>query len=231
MSAWDEIIIEMWERAIRIALPPAVASVIREASENYVEQALEESSAWSILEAQLNPDLTKPVPGLTKKELEVIQMVQPVQSKSGGSGEIAMLSPKNWDRIKRELEANREYYQWKLQGQGDMQQVIQKIDHALATEMGAARSQPAGQSQQLPGKPADITPSVQGTDVFQSPPSAFSPKTGHGSSASAESPPPKAAETSAQRRARVAKQDMEMMGAKTPEDVKRMTQAGKMQVK
>lgn len=40
-----------------------------------------------------------------------------------------------------------------------------------------------------------------------------------------------APETPASRRARVAKQDMEMMGAKNPEDVKRMTRSGKARVK
>lgn len=243
--------------------------VVKEAMSVWVRRTLDEASAWDVLgqvkilmEQEMeegffdmfkgkkepehsapsgeNPELTTAVKGLDPREVQLIRHFKGnAKAKTGNTGEVVALSPKEWQRIKQEIEKQPDYYDKLLGNVVSAQGLAKKIEDKLALTMGKGPSKMVHPDPKPPpelaGKPTDITPSVQGTEKHGSDPGVTAAQMGGasqlgktgGASPFAKKPTGSAAgappnpvsepkpEDAAARRRRVAAQDAAMMGGKT----------------
>jgi hypothetical protein len=250
MSAWDIIESLVMSQPISLPLGRRELYVVREAHAAWVRRTLDEVSVWDVLEkvqtlSEAPGGMTKAIKGLTPHEAQLIQHFDSnVRSKTGNSGEVIALPPKDWQRIRQEIDANPEYYDNLLGGVVSSQDLSKKIESQLSLAMGkkpaAEPKPPTDVDPELSGDPEEMTPSIQGSDQYRMDEprpdlgqtggdSPFASKAGgHGAPPNPVSAP--APESPEARRRRVAAQDMALMGAKGKGDVDRMTGAGRMKV-
>lgn len=300
MSVWDKIEeklqVSSWRVSIR--LTPRETLVVREALNNWADGVIAEAPAWQVaqlmtevwpwskktqepskLPSQMTGGGEKAVKSLDPKEVEVVRSLVPnAKARQGDTGQVMALPPKEWERIRKEIETKPDYYDKMMGNQVSSGGLAKKIGDQLQLVMGPqgkSKMVDPGQRQDpdLSGLSSDPTavqhgpeqfgnmpppakteqPPTLGTTYKQSEPEnplddfdidfdepqepeTFAPASSAKPKRSRKRAPAPAAagaapETSASRRARVAKQDMEMMGAGGPEDVKRMTRSGKTRVK
>ncbi len=155
MSAWDRIEEAVLSAPVEIRVSPAEALAAREAQRGWAEGIISEASAWAalelVIEADIGGPLTKAVKGLVPHEAQLVKHMSPgAQSKAGMSGEVMALSPKEWLRIKQEIESQPDYYDRILGGASTAREMSKKIGDQISLAMGSVpASQPKLQA--LPG--------------------------------------------------------------------------------
>lgn len=260
MSTWD--LIEQVIMAQPVALPLSRRElfVVKEAHASWVRRTLDESSAWDVLEnikilmesdvdegffdmfkskdkpqpPKQSPEMTTAVKGLDPREVQLIRHFKDnAKAKTGETGEIVALSPKEWMKIKQELEKQPEYYDKLLGNIVSADGLAKKIQNKLDLTMGKGgpskllspdpKPDPA-----LSGNPADPTdiqtgPAMYGNEIPAK-------KTGSAAGAPPNPVSPAGAESPEARKRRVAAQDMQSMGAGNKDDLDKITGSGKVKV-
>ena len=175
-------------------------------------------SAWDKLNEWLNPpsprgiweklerlvEEARTIKGFTPEQAGIMKQLggAGVQTKQGISGTVVSMSPQDWVRVKGELESNREYYDWKLQGQ--MDDLLGKI----RSEVGITPAAPSP-DQRMTGKPSDVTPGTSSPQKFDVKGMEYQGLPGK----TVQQVPQRRSDD--ERRRRVAAQDRAMMGGKT----------------
>jgi hypothetical protein len=248
VSAWKELEEALQAQPVRVKLTQREAFVVQEALGNWANRVLDEASAWDVLEnfrllaewwpfskkstekthpiANMTGGGQKAVKGLDPREVQLVRtFASNAKSKSGETGEIMALPPKEWQRIKQEIESQPDYYDQMLGNVISASGLVKKIEDQLRGEMGGAataKKEPIDPGPGMDGKPDDVTPAIHGSDQFNVDP------TGVPAGSPAKKPPRKRAPTPTappagapsagdpvSRRKRVAAQDAQMMGGKT----------------
>lgn len=199
MSVWDKIEEAVQGQPVEIRFTLRELRTVNEARDSWVDRVLEDASAWTVLRLMIEaqPELTKAVKGLVPHEAQLIKhLSRGAQSKTGSTGEVMALAPKEWLRIKQEIDSQPDYYDRMLGGVSTASDISKKIGDQLRLAMGSVpASQPKPKTLPGPefsGKPADPTPIE--------PRSPFSSAGG---------------DVDIDRRRRVAAQDAALMGGKT----------------
>lgn len=199
MSSWTLLERALGAARLPVKVEMNEAAMIQEVIANIaLRQISEGHNAWAmarlVLEAS-SPELQTYVSGIDDDEERVISDIeqntnsefgrraqQPgfmgkaasmgMTKKKGGSGTVIGLSPKMWQMVRQELEANIEYYASKFGGgqSGDAREMgqakervyslIKKIEAKLQGAMGAAAPKTAAPTPAIPGKPSDMTPAA-----------------------------------------------------------------------
>ena len=254
MSTWDKIEEALGAQTVGVRLTEREAFVVQEALETWADKVIAEASAWDVLanfgllsewwpfgqkksaeQPATRSNMTgggeKAVKGLDPREVELVRtFASNAKSRTGNTGEIMALPPKEWQRIKQEIEAQPDYYDKLLGNVISASGLVKKIEDQLRGVMGAAASakkEPIDPGPGMDGAPEEMTPAIHGsaqysTDDFgkpagEAPPPAVKPKSSRKKVAAPTAPPAGApsADDPVSRRKRVAAQDAEMMGGKT----------------
>ncbi len=196
MSTWDVIEGVIMAQPVVLPLTQRELQVVQEAYAAWVRDTLDEASAWDIL-ARIElleeaDEMTAAVKGLDPKEVNLVRHFKAnAKSRTGNTGEVMALTPKEWQRIKQEIEANPEYYDKLLGTEVSAGGLASKIGDQLKLSTGIGM----GPSKLMHPEVQPQPPPVQkGTPFAKTTPSAQSPE---------------------ERRRRVAAQDAAMMGGQT----------------
>jgi len=258
VSTWELIEQAIMAQPVALPLSRRELYVVKEAHAAWVRRTLDEASAWDVLEnikilmesdvdegffdmfkgkqqsppAKQSPEMTTAVKGLDAREVNLIRQFKGnAKSKTGETGEIVALSPKEWMKIKQELEKQPEYYDKLLGNIVSADGLAKKIQSKLDLTMGKGGpsklvSPDPKPDPSLGGNPADPTDvqtgaAMYGNDVPLKGPAAGAPPRPV-TSAGPESPEA--------RKRRVAAQDMQSMGAKNKDELDNITGSGKVKV-
>jgi hypothetical protein len=188
VSTWDLIEQTIMTQPVALPLSARELYVVKEAHAAWVRRTLDEVSAWDVLE-QVKilmeapgdpPELTKAVKGLDPREVQLIRHFKGnAKSKTGNTGEVVALSPKEWIRIKQEIQRQPDYYDKMLGNVVSADGLAKKIEQQVALATGQKPAQappePVQSPPELSGKPSDITPFVQGPEQYGNMPPGKSP--------------------------------------------------------
>ena len=276
MSTWDLIEKAVMAQPVAVPLSRREIYVVKEAHASWVKTTLDEASAWDVLEnikilmetnegfmdmfkgkPSSEPEkigLNRPhsettaVKGLTPREVQLVRNFKGnAKSKTGETGEIMALSPKEWLKIKQEIQKQPEYYDKLLGDVETSKNLVKKIEDKLALVMGQGPSKllapdikPPKDLHGNPGDPTDIqTGAAQyGNEIPVKQPdigalgqtgggSPFAKRTGSAAGAPPNTLSGPAPESPEARRRRVAAQDMQSMGAKNKDELDKITGSGK----
>ena len=265
MSTWDKIEEVLEAQTVGVRLTEREAFVVQEALETWADKIIAEASAWDVLAnfgllsewwpfsqkksaepSQTRSDMTgggeKAVKGLDPREVEIVRtFASNAKSRTGNTGEIMALPPKEWQRIKQEIEASPDYYDKLLGNVISASGLVKKIEDQLRGVMGpaaAAKKEPIDPGPGMDGSPEEMTPAIHGSAQFSTddfgkpsaepvsqaggeepftPAPAAKPRSARKKVTAPTAPPAGApsADDPVSRRKRVAAQDAEMMGGNT----------------
>jgi hypothetical protein len=158
VNIWEQIISELEEQTlVSIKLSPREAIVVQEALHNWADGVIAEAPAWQVAQLmtefgwpwgkksqvpKLRSNMTgggeKAVKSLDPKEVEVVRSIVPnAKARQGDTGQIMALPPKEWERIKGEIEAKPDYYDKMLGNQVSASGLTKKIGDQLQLATGA----------------------------------------------------------------------------------------------
>ena len=181
MNIWEQLNETLQEQTlVNVKLTTTEAHVVQEALENWADGVIAEAPAWQVAHLmtefgwpwgkkssgqQLRSPMTgggeKAVKSLDPKEVEVVRSIIPnAKARQGDTGQIMALPPKEWERIKKEIEGKPDYYDKMLGNQISSSGLTKKIGDQLNLATGAV---PGGK---LNGSPSDPTPAQHGAEQF-----------------------------------------------------------------
>lgn len=257
MSTWKLIEQAIMAQPVALPLSRRELYVVKEAHAAWVRNTLDEASAWDVLEnikilmetnegffdmfkgqdkqqppAKQSPEMTTAVKGLDAREVNLIRQFKGnAKSKTGETGEIVALSPKEWMNIKQQLEKQPEYYDKLLGNVVSADGLAKKIQNKLDLTMGRGgpsklvspdpKPDPA-----LSGSPSDQMDVQTGAAMYGNE-IPVAKKTGSAAGAPPRPVTSAGPESPEARRRRVAAQDMQSMGAQNKDELDNITGSGK----